>query len=64
MSLNKMKSSADEYYLKGDEEYAYILYMKFFNLLSTINNKPEFMAHKHEIASKCLWMQKETNTEL
>ncbi|KAL5288959.1 USP8 family protein [Megaselia abdita] len=47
-SLKKMIKSADEHYLKGDEEKAYVLYMRFFAILM----RKEYFVFKNEICSE------------
>lgn len=38
--------TAEQYRLDGDEELAYITYMKYFNMLAAIRNKPDYAIHK------------------
>lgn len=41
---------ADENYLKGDEESAFVLYMKFFTLFTSTLSKKEYASYKAEIS--------------
>lgn len=54
ISLKKLQKSANEHYLRGDEEYACILYMKYFTLLTLISKRDEFNSS----------IQKQIQTEL
>ncbi|XP_067642670.1 ubiquitin carboxyl-terminal hydrolase 8-like [Eurosta solidaginis] len=45
-SARKLRREADKHYREGDEELAYILYIKYFNLLHCINKKPDYSEHK------------------
>lgn len=38
--------TAEEYRLDGDEELAYITYMKYFNMLTAIHKKSDYPSHK------------------
>lgn len=45
--MKKIGEAADENFLKGDEETAYVLYMKFFTLITSrmaANHRPEIVS--------------------
>ena len=42
MSAQKLFKNAEETSLLGDEEKAYVLYMKFFNFISGIKKTAEY----------------------
>ncbi|XP_050327613.1 ubiquitin carboxyl-terminal hydrolase 8 isoform X1 [Bactrocera neohumeralis] len=48
-SARKLIREADKYYREGDEELAYVLYMKYFNLLHCIHRKPDYAEHKQTV---------------
>lgn len=48
-SARKLLREADKYYREGDEELAYVLYMKYFNLLHCIHRKPDYAEHKQNV---------------
>ncbi|XP_011189525.2 ubiquitin carboxyl-terminal hydrolase 8 isoform X1 [Zeugodacus cucurbitae] len=48
-SARKLLREADKYYREGDEELAYVLYMKYFNLLHCIHRKPDYAEHKQTV---------------
>ncbi|XP_017466689.1 PREDICTED: ubiquitin carboxyl-terminal hydrolase 8 isoform X1 [Rhagoletis zephyria] len=48
-SARKLLREADKYYREGDEELAYVLYMKYFNLLHCIHKKPDYPELKHTV---------------
>ena len=41
-SSDKVYSTADEFYVKGDEEKAYVLYMKYFNIIALVKKSPDY----------------------
>jgi len=41
--------TAEEYRLDGDEELAYITYMKYFNMLTAIHKKSDYASHKSTV---------------
>ncbi|XP_020812777.1 ubiquitin carboxyl-terminal hydrolase 8-like [Drosophila serrata] len=45
-TARKLYMNAEEKRLDGDEEQAYIAYMKYFNMLHAIHNKPDYANHK------------------
>ncbi|XP_067620008.1 ubiquitin carboxyl-terminal hydrolase 8-like [Eurosta solidaginis] len=48
-SARKLIREADKHYREGDEEMAYILYMKYFNLLHCIHKKPDYSEYKQTV---------------
>ncbi|XP_053969324.1 ubiquitin carboxyl-terminal hydrolase 8 isoform X1 [Anastrepha ludens] len=48
-SARKLLREADKYFREGDEELAYVLYMKYFNLLHCIHLKPDYPEHKQTV---------------
>nr|AAM52759.1 SD04548p [Drosophila melanogaster] len=45
-TARKLYMTAEEYRLDGDEELAYITYMKYFNMLTAIHKKSDYPSHK------------------
>ncbi|KAM8705468.1 hypothetical protein ACLKA7_009856 [Drosophila subpalustris] len=45
-TAKKLLSTADDYRLRGDQELAYISYMKYFNMLSIIRKKSDYAQNK------------------
>ncbi|XP_017057189.1 ubiquitin carboxyl-terminal hydrolase 8 isoform X1 [Drosophila ficusphila] len=45
-TAQKLYMTAEEYRLDGDEELAYITYMKYFNMLTAIRKKSDYASHK------------------
>ncbi|XP_075146576.1 ubiquitin specific protease 8 isoform X1 [Haematobia irritans] len=45
-AAKKLSEEAQKYYLKGDEEMAYIFYTRYFNMLNTIYKKREYAESK------------------
>ncbi|KAH8314999.1 ubiquitin carboxyl-terminal hydrolase 8 isoform X1 [Drosophila kikkawai] len=45
-TTRKLYVAAEEYRLDGDEELAYITYMKYFNMLTAIRKKSDYAIHK------------------
>ncbi|XP_033165064.1 ubiquitin carboxyl-terminal hydrolase 8 [Drosophila mauritiana] len=45
-TARKLYMTAEEYRLDGDEELAYITYMKYFNMLTAIHQKSDYASHK------------------
>ncbi|KAH8294966.1 hypothetical protein KR018_004837 [Drosophila ironensis] len=45
-TARKLYVTAEEHRLGGDEELAYITYMKYFNMLNEIHKKSDYIAHK------------------
>lgn len=45
----KLTAEADKHYRKGDEELAYVFYMKYFNTLNSIQKKPDYQENKRLI---------------
>lgn len=50
-SLQKIKQTADQSYNRGDQETAYILYMRYIHILSKIRNFPDYSKEKNWISS-------------
>lgn len=48
-SANRLKQSADRHYVERDEENAFVMYMKYLNLLSTIKSHREYADKKRNI---------------
>ncbi|KAH8336607.1 hypothetical protein KR074_012323 [Drosophila pseudoananassae] len=48
-TARKLYFTAEEYRLEGDEELAYITYMKYFNMLSAIRKKSDYANHKSAV---------------
>lgn len=49
--MAKLYKEAEESNLEGDEERAYIFYMRFFNLLQHVQKTPEFRTQKEQITA-------------
>lgn len=49
--MAKVYKEAEEKNLEGDEEKAYIYYMRFFNLLNIVKKTPDFSIQKEQITS-------------
>lgn len=45
-SKNKVFQDAEAYDLQGDEEKAFVFYMKYFNLLRLVKSKPDYKKQK------------------
>jgi len=48
-TARKLYMTAEEYRLDGDEELAYITYMKYFNMLTAIHKKSDYASHKSTV---------------
>lgn len=48
-STKKVLEEAERMYSLGDEENAYIFYMKYFNLITIIQKSKEFPLHKLDL---------------
>ncbi|XP_037952640.1 ubiquitin carboxyl-terminal hydrolase 8-like [Teleopsis dalmanni] len=48
-SAHKLLQNGNKHYQEGDEEYAYIYYMRYFNLLSTLRKMPTYTEYKMSI---------------
>ncbi|EDV93611.1 GH18183 [Drosophila grimshawi] len=48
-TARKLLLTAEDYRLDGDQELAYITYMKYFNMLSSIRAKSDYNQHKQSV---------------
>ncbi|XP_001359977.2 ubiquitin carboxyl-terminal hydrolase 8 isoform X1 [Drosophila pseudoobscura] len=48
-TARKLFMKAEQYRLEGDEEMAYINYMKYFNIIKAIRSKPDYTTHKVQV---------------
>ncbi|XP_034663563.1 ubiquitin carboxyl-terminal hydrolase 8 isoform X1 [Drosophila subobscura] len=49
LTARKLFMTAEEYRLDGDEELAYISYMKYFKVITAIRQKPDYQSHKVQV---------------
>lgn len=49
ISCKKLYDEAEKHRREGDEELAYVFYMRYFNLLHSIRNKPDYLTLKQNV---------------
>ena len=58
-SASKVFKSAEESNIQGDEETAYVYYMKYFNLISAIKKIPEYKKNEVTNSSVSIYYSRE-----